>query len=135
MIAVDATGAQRRGVRGQRPLPRWLRILVVCIAGATLLPATAQDTPEMLAAMRGHLPPVPEAVPLREALPAELRADIPPFRIEVHRWHADPAQRFVVIHGRRIEQGGVVDRELWLREVREDGVVLQFRDAFFLQPR
>ena len=88
----------------------------------------------MLAAMQAHLPPIPAEVPARDALPAELRAEIPPFQLEVHRWHADPALRFVKIHSRRVEEGGVVDRELWLREIRPDGVVMQFRDAFFLHP-
>ena len=135
MIASGVVGAQRHRGRGQRPLLQCLRGLVVCVAGLALVPAAAQDTPEMLAAMRGHLPPVPEAVPPRGDLPAAVRGDIPAFRIEMHRWHADPAQRFVVIHGRRIEEGGVVDRELWLRAIRADGVVMQFRDRFFLQPR
>ena len=110
----------------------WLLVLVL-LAGAAV-PALAQDTPEMLAAMQGHLPPLPAEIPARDALAPALRADIPPFRIEVHRWHADPALRFVMIHERRIEEGGVVDRELWLREIRADAVVMQFRDAFFLQP-
>ena len=89
----------------------------------------------MLEAMRGHLPPLPAEVGGRDALPPALRADVPAFRIEAHRWHQDPSQRFVVIHGRRIAEGDVVDRDLWLREVRVDGVVMQFRDAFFLDPR
>jgi hypothetical protein len=109
--------------------------LAIALVLGTATGAVAQDTPEMLAAMRNHLPPVPAEVPARDALPSELRADIPAFQLEVHRWHADPAQRFVVIHGRRIEEGGVVDRDLWLRVVRADGVVMQFRDAFFFHPR
>jgi hypothetical protein len=105
-------------------------LMVVAMA-----PAIAQDTPEMLAAMQAHLPPVPEQVPARDALPAALRAEIPAFRLEVHRWHEDPALRFVMIHGRRIEEDAVVDRDLWLRRIQPDGIVLQFREAFFFQPR
>ena len=135
--------SERAGLRPREGHARRVggaRLSVAIGLAATLLlgtpiPTTAQDTPEMLAAMQAHLPPVPAEVPARDALPATLRADIPAFRLEVHRWHADPAQRFVMIHGRRIEEGGVVDRDLWLREVRADGVVMQFRDAFFFHPR
>lgn len=99
------------------------------------LPVAAQDTPEMLAAMRSALPPVPADVPDWVSLPAELRQQMPAFNIDMHRWHADPAQSFVLIDGRRVEPDGVAGRELWLREVREDGVVMQFRDQIFLFPR
>jgi hypothetical protein len=93
----------------------------------------AQDTPEMLAAMRAYLPSIPEQVPEFEALPAEFRRQVPPFRVEVHRWHADPAQRFVQIDGRRVMEDGVAGQELWLRQIRADAVVMQFRDRIFVQ--
>ena len=113
-----------------------LRTLLAAIALiGTAMPLAAQDTPEMLAAMRAHLPPIPDEVPERNALPEALRAELPTIALETHRWHADPAQRFVILHGRRIEEGGVADRDLWLRQIRPDGAVFQFRDAFFFQPR
>lgn len=127
-------GSVRKGDRPHGGLLRGVGSLVlvtIAVAGG----AMAQDTPEMLAAMQAHLPPVPGVVPARGDLPDGVREAIPAFRIEAHRWSADPALRFVLVHGRRIEEGGVVDRELWLRQVRADGVVLQFRDHFFFQPR
>lgn len=105
---------------------------MVCVHPMT---GAAQDTPEMLAAMRSHLPPVPAEVPPRSALAAELLVAIPEFRLEVHRWHEDPSRRFVTIHARHIVEGGVVDRDLWVRAIRPDGVVFQFRETFFFQPR
>ena len=98
-------------------------------------PLAAQDTPEMLAAMRAHLLPVPEDVPERAALPDELRREIPVVILEAHRWHEDPAQRFVILHGHRVEEDGVAGMNLWLRRIRKDGVVLQFRNTLFFQPR
>jgi hypothetical protein len=95
----------------------------------------AQDTPEMLAAMRAMLPPVPAEVPHWDALPADVRREVSAFNLDMHRWHADPAQAFVLIDGRRVEPDGVAGRELWLREVRQDGVVMQFREQFFFYPR
>ncbi|MEZ5546006.1 MAG: general secretion pathway protein GspB [Lysobacteraceae bacterium] len=112
---------------------RRLALAVALLIAAFQL--VAQDTPEMLAAMRTHLPPVPENVPERAALPEELRREIPAVRLETHRWHVEPAQRFVIVHGRRIEEDGVIDRDLWLRRIRKDGVVLQFGNTLFFQPR
>lgn len=105
----------------------------LCLA-LGLSTAIAQDTPELLAAMRAAMPPVPEQVPDLDALPPDLRRQLPALRIEVHRWHADPAQRFVRLGGRRVMEGGVAGQELWLREIRRDGVVMQFRNAFFVLP-
>lgn len=110
-------------------------LLAAGVLSGIAMPLSAQDTPEMLAAMRAHLPPVPDEVPERDALPEALRAGLPATVLETHRWHADPAQRFVILRGRRIEEGGVADRDLWLREIRPHGAVFQFRDTFFFQPR
>ena len=52
----------------------------------------------------------------------------------MHRWHADPAERFVLIGGRRVNEGDVAGQQLWLREIRRDGLVLQFGDVFFVRP-
>lgn len=109
--------------------------LLALLLGGAPLTLPAQDTPEMLAAMRSHLPPVPEQVPPRDALPPELRAQLLPIAVETHRWHAEESRRFVILKGRRIEVDGVVDRDLWLREIRPDGVVLQFREHFYFLAR
>ena len=114
---------------------RWASVLLAVALLGAHAQGRAQDTPEMLAAMRAALPPVPSEVPPWDALPPELRREVPAFTVQAHRWHADPAQALVQINGRRVEKDGVADRELWLREVREDGVVLQFRDQFFFHPR
>ncbi|MGQ0800607.1 MAG: general secretion pathway protein GspB [Pseudomarimonas sp.] len=86
----------------------------------------------MLAAMRAALLPIPDHVPDFEALPPELRQQIPPIRIQGHRWHADPSQRFVQIDGRRVSEDGVAGQELWLRQIRKDAVVMQFRDSLYV---
>ena len=96
--------------------------------------AVAQDTPEMLAAMRAAMTKVPDTVPTWEELSADVRAQVPPLEIGMHRWHADPAERFVLIGGRRVNEGDVAGQQLWLREIRRDGIVLQFGDVFFLRP-
>ena len=98
-------------------------------------PTPASDTPETLAAMRALLPPLPAQIPHWDELPPDVREELSEFRIGMHRWHADPAQRFVVVEGRRVAEGGVLGQDLWLREVRPDAVVLQFRNQVFLRER
>jgi general secretion pathway protein B len=128
-----------RGCFRVRATCRMRGILSALLAVGTLfgVPAVgdAQDTPEMLAAMRASMPPVPEQVPTREELSPTERADLPTLRVDMHRWHANPAERFVITGGRRIAEGGVAGQELWLRQIRPDGLVLQFRQTFYLQPR
>lgn len=120
------------------PSPRLALLLLVMVFSNA---AVAQDvppgtdTPETLAAMNALLPPLPADIPAWESLPPETRAELAAFRIEVHRWHADPAQRFVMVGGRRVDEGGVLGQELWLREIRPDGVVVQYRKLFFLRAR
>jgi hypothetical protein len=110
--------------------------LALAVQGTSAQPALASsDTPETLAAMQAMLPPLPAEIPHWDTLPAETRAALADLRIEMHRWHADPAQRFVMVGGRRVDEGGVMGQELWLREVRPDGVVLQFRDLIFQRSR
>jgi hypothetical protein len=109
-------------------------MLVATLAIGACLPLAAQDTPEMLAAMRAAMPPVPDEVPTWEELSPELRAQVPTLEIGMHRWHEDPSERFVLIDGRRVAEGEVAGQQLWLREIRRDGIVLQFGDVFFLRP-
>lgn len=88
----------------------------------------------MLAAMRAAMPPLPAQVPHRDELPAGLRARLPALEVGMHRWHEDPRERFVLISGRRVNEGDVAGQQLWLREIRRDGLVLQFGDDFYLHP-
>lgn len=107
--------------------------LALVLALGASAEAGAQDTPEMLAAMRAAMTPLPETIPAWDELPADVRAQVPALEIGMHRWHADPAERFVLIGGRRVNEGDVAGQQLWLREIRRDGLVLQFGDSFFLK--
>ncbi len=122
------------GARNARRLPRLLSMLAAALLAVGVGSLGAQDTPEMLAAMRLALLPIPDQVPDFESLPPELRQQIPPISIQGHRWHADPSQRFVQIDGRRVAEDGVAGQELWLRQIRVDSVVMQFRDRVFVYP-
>jgi hypothetical protein len=120
-------------IRPTLPAPRLPLLLLLLLA--PLAGAMAQDTPETLAAMQAMWPPLPAEIPAWESLPAEVRQELAALRIEVHRWHADPAQRFVMVGGRRVDEGGVLGQELWLREIRPESVVVQYRKLIFERAR
>ena len=90
-------------------------------------PADAmQMTPTASAA-----PPVPQYYELAYGV----RKDIPQFNQSMHVFAADPAARFIVVDGERKAEGDAVKEGLVLREVRTDGIILEFRGQRFFYPR
>lgn len=77
------------------------------------------------------LPALPEIwqlpLPTRQALPA--------LALTMHVYSADPAQRFALINDKRVGENSPLDNGLDVREIRPDGVVLEFRGERFLLPR
>jgi general secretion pathway protein B len=79
--------------------------------------------------------PAPPDLPTLREIDAALRADLPPLRASMHVYDSDPARRFVLIDGRRVQEGDVLGESLFLIEIRRDGSVLEFRGRRFLLPR
>jgi general secretion pathway protein B len=103
-------------------------------------PAPDQAPPPPVATPEAAAPPpvaqpvvdgVPEiwqlALPTRQALPALV--------LSMHVYHADPARRFALINDERVAEGSPLGNDLNVREIRPDGVVLEFRGERFLLPR
>jgi general secretion pathway protein B len=67
-------------------------------------------------------------------LPFSVRKDLPPIKLSMHVYATDPAQRFVVLNDSRMSQGDSQD-DLTLREIRPDGVVIDFHGQRFFYPR
>jgi general secretion pathway protein B len=88
-------------------------------------PAAAPAAPKTEAA---HLP-------LYYELPYETRKDLPTLVLSMHVYAADPVQRFIVVDGDRKAEGEMLKDGLALREIRPDGVVLEFRGQRFFYPR
>jgi general secretion pathway protein B len=74
-------------------------------------------------------------LPLYYELPYNVRKDLPDLTISVHVYSAVPAQRFAIIDGEHKVEGDTVHENLTLREIRPDGIVLEFRGQKFLYPR
>jgi len=68
-------------------------------------------------------------------LPFATRKDIPAINLSMHVYSADPKQRFVVIKGDRHVEGDEVASDLILREIRQDGLVLEYKGQRFFFPR
>jgi general secretion pathway protein B len=77
----------------------------------------------------------PNDTPMFWQLPYNLRKDLPAFNVTMHVYSADPAKRFVVINGDRKAEGDTLGTDIALREIRNDGVVLEIKGQRFLVPR
>lgn len=83
-------------------------------------------------------PPAPAPtndLPLLGDLPYATRQGMPALKVSMQVYHQDPGRRFIIVNGARLQEGGVVGTETWLREIRPNGVVFEFRGERFLLPR
>jgi general secretion pathway protein B len=69
------------------------------------------------------------------ALSLAIRQSLPPLKLSMHVWNADPARRFVILGDTRATEGENAADDLRIVEIRRDGVVLDFRGTQFLLPR
>lgn len=102
-------------------------------------PRAAPATPPLTHEPARALPDVPEepleSLPRLADLSAAERDALPPLKLTMHVYAADPAARFVLIDGKRLSEGERLSRALALAEIRRDGAVLEFDGRRFLIPR
>jgi general secretion pathway protein B len=65
-------------------------------------------------------------------LPDTVRADVPEIKFSVLVYATDPADRFVLINGERLNEGDSTQPGLVVEEIRLDGVVFSYRLYQFL---
>jgi general secretion pathway protein B len=92
-------------------------------------PATASAPAKPVAAPAGV------ALPTIWELPFATRKDIPAIDLSMHVYSSDPKERFVVIKGERHVEGEEIGQDLMLREIRQDGLVLEYKGQIFFFPR
>ncbi|MGO0999454.1 general secretion pathway protein GspB [Lysobacter sp. CA196] len=66
-----------------------------------------------------------EGLQLLADLPIAERKQLPPLKLSMHMWNDAPAQRFVIIDGQRLSEGGRIGDAV-LVAIRTDGVVLDW---------
>lgn len=71
-------------------------------------------------------PPAGEsgALPRIADLPVAERAALPPLKLSMHVYADDPAQRFVILDGRRLGEGGALAEGVLVQSIGREGLVL-----------
>ncbi|MGA9332715.1 MAG: general secretion pathway protein GspB [Rudaea sp.] len=94
----------------------------------------------------------PSSVPTKPALPAEpasaptdvppyyqlaydVRKALPPLKLSMHVYAADPAARFVILNDSRMTEGEKTTDDVTLEKIVPDGVILEFKGHRFFYPR
>jgi general secretion pathway protein B len=68
-------------------------------------------------------------------LPFSVRKSLPELKLSMHVYAADPPHRFVVLNDSRLTEGEKTSDDIFVREIRPDGVVLEFQNQRFFYPR
>jgi general secretion pathway protein B len=74
-------------------------------------------------------------VPAYYDLPFATRKALPQLSMSMHVYAADSKQRFVILDGARMVEGDTTTDRVTLREIRPDGVILEFQGQRFFFPR
>jgi general secretion pathway protein B len=74
-------------------------------------------------------------VPSIDDLAPQATAGLPQLSINLHVYSPDPAQRFVMLNGRRYVDGAQLQEGPTLERITPDGVILNHRGLRFLLPR
>ncbi len=97
-------------------------------------PQAGQPHPD--AAASQQVPGTPKLdVPAYYDLPFATRKALPQLSMSMHVYAADPKQRFVILDGARMVEGDTTTDSVTLREIRPDGVILEFQGQRFFFPR
>jgi general secretion pathway protein B len=104
----------------------------VSLPEPTPTPATTDKTAET--GSESYHPGEPAPIGYWE-LPDSIRAEVPEIKFSVLVYAADPADRFVLVNGERLEEGGSAQTGLVVKEIRRDGVVFSYRLYQFLVER
>jgi hypothetical protein len=111
-----------------------LPLMLVCVLAAVAL---AQDSD----AQQNFTPlppprelPVPDDtdLPSYDELPLAIRREINRPALSVLFYADIPEDRYALINGFHGHEGLPIGRELWIHEIRKDGVILRIQDRYFL---
>lgn len=97
-------------------------------ATAPPLPTTAPASPPAATS-----DDAPALLPIT-SLPASERDALPPLKVTMHAYSADPARRFMIVDGQRIGEGGRIGDGIVLIHIRRDGAEIDVRGRRLLLP-
>jgi len=76
-----------------------------------------------------------DSAPTLDDLPPKLASGLPRLNIDLHVYSSDPAQRFVMLNGQRLHEGGQLREGPTLERITPDGVILSYQGTRFLLRR
>jgi general secretion pathway protein B len=79
--------------------------------------------------------PTPSLPPLLRQLPAAVAAVMPPLNVDLHVYSPVAAQRFAIINGQRVHEGGVLKEGMLVELITPEGVVLNHQGTRFTLSR
>jgi len=74
-------------------------------------------------------------LPSIHQLPPQATAGLPALNIDLHVYSGDAAQRFVIINGQRMHEGGQLREGPTVERITPDGAILNHQGTRFLLPR
>lgn len=110
------------------------------VAMSEKLPVETAPVPEPELIVSATDPPAEEAAPVtpsdpyagiphQHQLPADVQRALPELDVTVHIYSATPSSRLVRMNGRNLEEGDLVDGQVRLEEITQDGLILSFGDT------
>jgi len=76
-------------------------------------------------------PPAGDKPPLMAELPAELRRQLPPLTVSGSIYSDNPADRFLILNGQLLYEGGTLGPELTLEQIQLKSAVLRYKGQRF----
>lgn len=67
-----------------------------------------------------------------DELPVSIRREHPRPRVSIHYYTEEASERYVYINGFSAREGLPIGRELWVHEIRPEGVVLKVQNYYIL---
>ncbi len=75
------------------------------------------------------------AIPGFQALPTQVQESIPAYRVSVHVYSEEPANRFVILNSRRMGEGETNRDGLQVESIQPRGVILRYGENHFFSAR
>lgn len=72
-----------------------------------------------------------EGIPHQRQLTYDLQSAVPKLNVSVHVYSTTPSSRLVRINNKIYREGDVIDSELKLEEITQDGLIMSVRDNLF----
>jgi len=74
---------------------------------------------------------IPTTIPLLQTMPVDFQQKLPNLDINVHVYANHPEKRFVLINGKRYQEGMQINKAITLEKIRTSDIILQYKKQYF----